>query len=329
MKKVLLIAGLQEEYYFKPFLVECEKVGISIHLFDPDRIPVEDKLNIYLDGGGHLSGYIETLQFVGNDFLRARLPVHDIDVAWYLRENSRTHVENESLEIQFARKESEKAINSLFSVLDCKWINRPETLLLVGTNKLYQQKLAAQCGLTVPSTLVSNDPVEVIAKATTWGGLLAKPMGYITLSKEKFYTIYSECFSLAELQESETAIRNCPLFAQEYVNKRFEYRVMVIGSKVLACQIDSQASELTKIDWRHYDFEKVAHVKYTLPVEVCDKLQAFMKAINLTYGAIDMIETPGGDFVFLEINPSGQWEWISYYADLPIPQAVAEMLVSA
>jgi len=329
MKKVLLIAGLQEEYYFKPFLVECEKVGISVYLFDPDRFPIEDKLNIYLDSTGHLNGFIETLHFVGDNYSKVRLPICDVDVAWYLRENSPTNVENESLEIRFAKKESEKAVNSLFSILECKWINRPKTLQVVGTNKLYQQKLAAQCGLTVPSTLVSNDPVEVIAKATTWGGLLAKPMGYITLSKEKFYTIYSECFSLTELLESEIAIRNCPLFAQEYINKRFEYRVMVIGNKVLACQIDSQASELTKIDWRHYDFEKVAHVKYTLPVEICDKLQAFMKAINLTYGAIDMIETPEGDYVFLEINPSGQWEWISYYAGLPIPEAVAEMLASA
>ena len=51
-----------------------------------------------------------------------------------------------------------------------------------------------------------------------------------------------------------------------------------------------------------------------------------MDAIGLKYGAIDLIETPNGDFVFLEVNPSGQWGWISDLAGLPIPEAVADML---
>lgn len=44
--------------------------------------------------------------------------------------------------------------------------------------------------------------------------------------------------------------------------------------------------------------------------------------------AIDLIETPQGEFVFLEVNPSGQWGWIADLAGLPIPEAVADMLES-
>ena len=32
------------------------------------------------------------------------------------------------------------------------------------------------------------------------------------------------------------------------------------------------------------------------------------------------------EFVFLEVNPSGQWGWIADFARLPIPEAVVEML---
>jgi len=48
--------------------------------------------------------------------------------------------------------------------------------------------------------------------------------------------------------------------------------------------------------------------------------------IGLQYGAIDLIETPKREFVFLEVNPSGQWGWIADFARLPIPEAVVEML---
>lgn len=103
---------------------------------------------------------------------------------------------------------------------------------------------------------------------------------------------------------------------------------MVIGDHVLSCRIDSQASEMTAVDWRHYDFENVEHVQVALPHDAKDKLRQFMRAIDLRYGAIDLIETPDGDFVFLEVNPSGQWGWIADFAGLPIPSAVADMLAA-
>ncbi len=101
---------------------------------------------------------------------------------------------------------------------------------------------------------------------------------------------------------------------------------MVIGSQILSCRIDSQASSKTIIDWRHYDITNVEHKHVDLPEDIQNKLQNFMKMIDLRYGAIDLIETPEHNFIFLEINPSGQWEWIANLTGLPIPEAVAKML---
>jgi glutathione synthase/RimK-type ligase-like ATP-grasp enzyme len=30
----------------------------------------------------------------------------------------------------------------------------------------------------------------------------------------------------------------------------------------------------------------------------------------LKFGAIDLILTPAGEYVFLEVNPNGQWAWL-------------------
>lgn len=43
----------------------------------------------------------------------------------------------------------------------------------------------------------------------------------------------------------------------------------------------------------------------TLPNEITTKINAFMQSLELIYGAFDFIVTPGGRYVFLEVNPGG------------------------
>ena len=49
--------------------------------------------------------------------------------------------------------------------------------------------------------------------------------------------------------------------------------------------------------------------------------------MNLVYSAIDMILTPQGDYVFLEANPSGQYEWIEKITGLEITKSIVEHLI--
>src|SRR6266851_4864116 len=45
-------------------------------------------------------------------------------------------------------------------------------------------------------------------------------------------------------------------------------------------------------------------------------------------GALDFLVTPEGKWVFLEINPNGQWAWIEEETGLPIAAAIADALRS-
>jgi len=327
MKNILLIAGLSERYYYDSLLAPCVEAGLSIYVFDPSMVPNQATIQVILDATGAARGFIDVFKYVGQELVATSLQIHEIEVAWYLRENSDdTDEVDTSLHVRFAKNEARRAFLSLLSVLNCKWVNRKETIVRVSSNKLYQQQIAQQCGLTTPETLVSNDPESVVTFAKEKNGLLLKTLGYIKLDALGNDFLYSERFTLEELSSSRTAIQACPVFAQQYVEKRYEYRVMVIGNQVLACRIDSQASPMTKTDWRHYDFDNVEHLRAELPIGVQERLVRFMQAIGLNYGAIDLIETPEGDYVFLEVNPCGQWGWIEHYASLQIPQAVANML---
>ena len=53
-----------------------------------------------------------------------------------------------------------------------------------------------------------------------------------------------------------------------------------------------------------------------------------MKKCGVSFGAVDMIVTPNDRYVFLEINPSGQFGWIEKLTGLPISRTIAEVLAN-
>ena len=328
MKNVLLIASLSERYYFEPFLNVYKNKDINIHICDPSRYPTKATMCAIQDKAGCIHGYIDTVLLQNGSVIESSISFSDIHIAWYLRENFnnlRNAISN-NIESRFSNNETRQTLRAIFSTLQCKWVNKRESIECVNSNKFFQQSVAANCGLLVPKTIISNNHKEVYNFSDPKKGLLLKSVGYIKLDDDGKLALYSERFFNEELSSSSNAIQSCPVYGQEYIEKLYEYRVMVIGSNVLSCRIDSQASRKTMVDWRHYDFENVEHKCVQLPSQIQDKLRNFMIAVDLKYGAIDLIETHEKDFIFLEVNPSGQWGWIADIAGLPISNAVAEML---
>ena len=58
--------------------------------------------------------------------------------------------------------------------------------------------------------------------------------------------------------------------------------------------------------------------------EMC--IRDSMRTWGLKFGAIDMVITPNDHYVFLEVNPAGQWGWIEDLTQLPIAEAIATLL---
>ena len=55
-------------------------------------------------------------------------------------------------------------------------------------------------------------------------------------------------------------------------------------------------------------------------------LRALVRALGLVYGAADLIRTPDGEHVFLELNPGGEWGMLELALELPIAAALARSL---
>ncbi len=229
---------------------------------------------------------------------------------------------------RYALAESRQAIGGLLRSLDCAWVNHPDALM-TAEQKLVQLQVARSVGFATPRTAVTNDTAVARRFARSCRhGVLFKSMagGVIETPGGDLAIIYSHRLGMDEIGDHEELIRYAPCLFQEYVPKRFEVRVAIFGDDVYAARIDSQSVEESKIDWRkgqqHLDFERCE-----LPRAVRDRCLVVARRFGLAYCAIDLVVTPEGDHVFLEINPNGQWGFMQEQA-MEMCESLIKLLTS-
>ncbi|MBD3282256.1 MAG: hypothetical protein GF387_01455, partial [Candidatus Portnoybacteria bacterium] len=208
------------------------------------------------------------------------------------------------------------------------WIN-PWESSQIAANKGLQMNLATKLGLKVPRTLMTSSSNEAKAfirhaKARDKRVVIKTLSGLKNQERNERGGAFVTVISVDKL-----GTQNYPLLLQEYVEKQYELRITVVGDKVFPCKITSQESprEITKIDWRVYDFENVKFLPTELPTSISQKCIQLVKLLGLKYSAIDIIYEPDGQYRFLEINPNGLWLWIEELARLPITDAIADLLI--
>jgi glutathione synthase/RimK-type ligase-like ATP-grasp enzyme len=99
----------------------------------------------------------------------------------------------------------------------------------------------------------------------------------------------------------------------------------VIGEKIFCAKLNSQATEATRTDWRAGDLQ---HEIFELPEHVKASIQRLMSSFGINFASIDLIVTPNGEFVFLDLNPNGQWLWLETELGLPLVASMADLLTS-
>jgi glutathione synthase/RimK-type ligase-like ATP-grasp enzyme len=101
----------------------------------------------------------------------------------------------------------------------------------------------------------------------------------------------------------------------------------IVGNKIFSCEIDSQASKESRHDWRRSSkIFSVPHKIINLPFSLEKKCIRLVEELGLLFGAIDIIKTPEDQYIFLEVNPNGQWLWIEQLTGAKISTAIADLL---
>lgn len=201
-------------------------------------------------------------------------------------------------------------------------------------NKLRQLRAARELGLSIPRTIVTNDPAEVLAFHDAVGGrMITKMLTPLTQSMSGHTAFVHTSVVQPEDLEDLEGLRHSPMVFQAQVDKTHELRVAVVatpggGGHCFAGAIDATCTDHGQVDWRKSAPTQAAWRPGTVPDDVATRLLALVRALDLVYGAADIIVTPAGEHVFLEVNPAGEWGMLERDAGLPIAAALADALLA-
>jgi len=226
-------------------------------------------------------------------------------------------------ETRYVEFETRQMVNGIYSVIEATYpmINRFSSEF-VAANKIFQLVTAARLGISVPNTVIGNDfqqvndcfsfdpPAFKSFRVPVWEGS--------DIFSEEGQHPRALIGMTAKLEprhlKERGSIEACPGIYQSYVEKAYEVRVLWLDGNYIAAKINSQASELSQYDWRGNAFN-VELEPIKLSDDIVKKLSQLMKALSLETGSIDLIVTPQGETVFLEVNPTGQFLWLDSQND--------------
>jgi len=225
-------------------------------------------------------------------------------------------------------RESAAALEGFLDALHgARWVNdlRRER---AAENKQRQLRLAAQAGLRGPRTLVTNDPAAARQFfAETGGRTVAKLLRPLAVSMDAAPPfVYTSRVREADLAGAE-ALRHSPVVFQELIPKARELRVAWVAGEAFTGALDASATARGHTDWRRAAPGECQWQQAELPAAVASGLQELMSELGLVFGAVDLIRTPSGEHVFLEVNPGGEWGMLERDLGLPISEAIAGALL--
>jgi glutathione synthase/RimK-type ligase-like ATP-grasp enzyme len=233
------------------------------------------------------------------------------DVVWYRRPT--TPVLPATLhpgDLPVARRECYDFFAGLYHLAapDAFWVN-PLTARRAEL-KPVQLRDAVRAGLTVPTTLLSNDPARIRRFLEEHQGrAIYKPFHPAQWDGgDRAAVLLTSEVGLDDLPEDEI-LRLTPGIFQARIEKAHELRVTVMGEHMVTARLLSQESDETRTDWRA-GAGRLQVEPGRLPREVEEGCLRLMRSLGILFGAFDFIVTPEGEHVFLEVNPAGQFLWV-------------------
>ncbi len=318
---VLLITHSGDFFTIDRVAKALSKKGAQPFRLDTDKFPLEVQLTAHFDKSKsyHTIEYdnysISTKQVQAVWMRRIWEPILSQELAPKFREA--------------CARESQVTLESFWdSLKEARWVDDLERIDYAN-NKLRQLRIASEIGFVIPQTLVTNKAESARDFfQQVKGKMVSKLLTPLSRSMEanSSFFLYTSTVKEEDLQDAES-LRYCPMVFQEQIPKHLELRVVYVNGNVFVGALNAEVYAAAKADWRKPGVEVGTWQHHQLPDEVASRLQAFMRRFGLLFGALDFILTPSGEYVFLEVNPLGEWGMLEKDLDLPIASAIADTLL--
>lgn len=233
---------------------------------------------------------------------------------------------------QFSKPEYNTYCKSLEYLLkDARWLSHAD---IEHLNKIDVLNHARICGLKIPDTIITNNKEELTAFLTGHPKAITKCLtdgsniGFKEKENGKLHIFQLTTNLLTKENLEDIPDFFVPSIVQAYQEKTFELRIFYLAGQFYAIAIFSQKQKGTMIDFRVMDDREAPSrmTAFELPDDIKEKLHLLMQSIRLNTGSIDMIYTHSGEYVFLEVNPTGQYGWLDTTGNYHIDKQIALFL---
>jgi glutathione synthase/RimK-type ligase-like ATP-grasp enzyme len=317
----VLIHRIEDDVHAASIAYALEQRGNRVFQWHTGRYPEGAAVSIAYEGGSSVATFRNgEMEFSPND----------IDVVWFRRRQlpvapqtvdarDRAFVTNE---LRVAAQAHNAFFNHAF------WINRFESADFCDL-KPRQFHLAQKRGLSIPRTLISNDPDEIKGFLGRTRKCIYKPLiGHVWSEEGRLRKTYTSFISQKQLP-TDDLLRAVPGIFQEFVDKAYEARVQFFGNFYAGVRIDSSKLEEGHLDWRIGQSAIGACEPVTLPPDVCTKCRQLMNDLGIVSGGFDFIVNKKGEWIFMEVNEAGQFFFVEGWCqELPVVDAFCQFIES-
>lgn len=296
-------------------LDRLRSVGADVVLLDTADLPSHGALTTTQDPASGWSG-----TWTGR---HGEVRLADLRAMWWRRPQPFTVDPRvtRGQDVRFALGETAAMVAGLWACLDAHWVNDPVRDEAASV-KMRQLKAAAECGLSVPRTCMTNDPAQARAFLDSLGGrAVFKAFSATPSTWRETRAVRAEDAALLD------HVALAPVIFQERIDGGVDVRVTVVGDRRFPARIEVSDRRF-EFDVR-LDTHAARITECDLPSDVERGLERLMASLGIVYGAADFRVTPDGDLRFLEVNPAGQWLFVELATGQPITAALAEHLLRA
>ncbi len=294
-------------------VLECRARGIDLFRLNTEDYPIAIRLNVDpldpVSAGLIVDGQALEIGGAALWVWRPKWPTID-------------PVIRDDLDSELAMQESVAALGGLFRLLAARSVSPPDAMQAARW-KVPQLSVARACGMLVPETLVTSDPVAACRFASR-GTTVLKPVAEsrVSLGAEERVGFVTDIPADADWERVLLA----PVVLQRRIDKRADLRVTMVGKQAFAVRIETPFGSPT--DFRSADPTSCKYEVMELTASAIRSCCRFLDHFGLRFGAFDFAVDQQGALWFLECNPAGQWGWLEDATGLRITSAIVDLLLS-
>jgi glutathione synthase/RimK-type ligase-like ATP-grasp enzyme len=313
MSRQFLIVTQADDLHGLAVQAAVRKRGFRCHIVESDQLTGRESIT-YAVGAGEAGA---TLLRTADGGL---LDVSSIDTIWWRRFGMNQEVD--STELTDAHRSLINndcvgaMVGSIQNTFSGRWISSPSATVH-ASNKLNQLAAAYQCGLRIPDTVVTQSPSVV---RDFWerheGRVIVKPVagapGPILFTQ----------FVREEHFREEDSIRSSPAIYQEFIPGTNHIRLNCFGNQSYAGLIETD-----DLDWRPNLTVPIS--RWSVPDALQSVIRKVLDELGLEMGIMDLKQTPEGEFVWLEVNPQGQFLFLEGLTGEPLTELFTDYLTKS